>query len=146
MEPDEISWLYKVFKKVDIFSTLTVGEMSNLIDFMKKYNYKKGEKIVKQGDAGDAFYIIYRGKVKIVVKKGFFKTMEVGTLGSEQFFGEMSLLSDEPRTATVIAEEDTDCFVLFKGQFQHLVLRNPTFAAIMQSAREKRAFELRRKQ
>lgn len=145
MDQNEIGWLYRVFKKVDIFSTLTVGEMSNLIDFMKKYHYEKGKKIVKQGDPGDAFYIIYKGRVKILVKKGFFSKVEVGTLGPEQFFGEMALLKDEPRTASVVADEETDCFVLFKGQFQHLVSRNPTFANVVKSAQEKRSFELHQK-
>jgi len=68
----------------------------------------------------------------------------VSQLGPEQFFGEMSLLSDEPRSATVVAEEETDCFVLFKGQFQHLVSRNPTFANIVQTLRERRSFELKK--
>jgi len=64
MGPEEISWISRVFRKVDVFSTLTVGEMSNLIDFMKEYHFTKGQKVVKQGEKGDAFYIIYKGKAK----------------------------------------------------------------------------------
>ena len=145
MEPEEISWISKIFRKIDMFSTLTMAEMSDLIDSMSKHHFSKGEKIIKQGDKGDAFFIIYKGKAKALMKKGFFKTVELGELKSEQFFGEMALLSDEPRSATVIAEEDTDCFVLFKGQFQHLVEKNPTFEKVVKQLQEQRAFEMRRK-
>jgi len=146
MDPEEITWLAKVFRKTDMFASLTMAEMDDLIEFMSKYKYPKGEKIIKQGELGDSFFMIYKGKVKAVIKKGFFKTVELNELGPEQFFGEMSLLTDEPRSATITAVEDTECFVLFKGQFQLLRDKNPKFEKVVQMEREKRNFEIRRKQ
>ncbi len=137
MNPDEISWLSKVFRKIDIFSSLSMADVGDLIDHMQKRHYASGVKIVKQGDPGDAFFIIYKGSVS--VKKGLmvFKR-KVGTLGPAQFFGEMSLLSDEPRIATVTANEETDCFLLLKGHFEHLLKKNPSFAGMMKELSEKR--------
>ena len=146
MELEEISWISRIFRKIDMFSSLSMTEATDLIENMEKVHYVKGEKIIKQGDKGDSFFIVYKGKVKVSVKKGFFSTVNLGELGPEQFFGEMALLSDEPRSATVAAAEDTDCFVLFKGQFQHLLEKNPSFQNLVQRAREKRSFEIRRNQ
>ena len=145
MTPEEISWLSKVFRKIDVFSNLSFIEMSDLIEGMEKYHYKIGDKIIQQNEKGDAFYIIYKGKVKAEVKKGWFNVVDVGQLGPEQFFGEMALLTDEPRSATVIAIEETDCFVLFKGQFQHLMEKSSVFQSLVYHAQEKRLFEIRKK-
>ncbi len=86
-----------------MFSALTVEEMTEMIDHIKKIHYKPGATIVKQGKFGDSFFIIYKGKVKAVLKKGMFSTVDLGELGPEQFFGEMALILDQPRCATVEA-------------------------------------------
>ncbi len=145
MEPEEISWISRVFRKIDMFSTLSMSEAAELIDHMNKYHFKPGESIIKQGDKGDAFYILYKGKAKAMLKKGFFaKPVELGVIAPEQFFGEMALISDEPRTASVIADEETDCFILFKGEFQHIMSKNPTFEKMIKNLLEKRNFENKR--
>lgn len=145
METEEVLWLAKVFRKIELFSTLTMADLESLIAGMEKYHFAKGEKIIKQGESGDAFFIIYKGKVKVTRKKSLFSSVELGELGPESFFGEMALLTNEPRVATVIATEETDCFVLFRGQFQNLVEKNPTFQKLVKNLQEKRSFELQRK-
>ena len=143
--PEEITWIWNFFRKVDMFSALTISEMGELIDSIKKIRYKKGDTIVKQGRTGDSFFIIHRGKVKAVLRKGVFKSIELGELGAEQFFGEMALLLDQPRSATITALEDTDCFVLLKSEFQTLVRQNPLFSKIVHDASEQRSFEINQK-
>jgi CRP-like cAMP-binding protein len=141
MQTEEISWLCAVFRKIDMFSSLTVAEVTDLIDHMEKYSFSKGSKIVRQGDKGDSFFIIYKGKVRALVKKGFFSSTQVGELGPEQFFGEMALLSNEPRSATVVAVDDTECFMLLRGDFEQLVRKNPAFSRLVQRASQKRSFD-----
>src|SRR5581483_5724037 len=109
MQTEEISWLCGVFRTIELFTSLTVAEVSELIERMEKYQYEKGRKIVRQGEKGESFFIIYKGKVKALIKKGLFGSMQVGELGPGQFFGEMALLSKEPRSATIQAAEDTQC-------------------------------------
>ena len=125
-----------------MFSALTISEMGEMIDHIKKIHYQKGDTIVRQGKLGDSFFIIYRGRVQAVLKKNFFKSIELGELGPEQFFGEMALLMDQPRSATILALEDTDCFVLLKSEFQNLVQKNPFFSKIVRDASEQRSFEI----
>lgn len=141
----DISWISKVFRKIDMFSTLSITDMGNLIENMEKIPFAKGKKIIKQGDKGDSFFIVYKGKVKASVRKGLFSSAVLGELGPEQFFGEMALLTEEPRSATIEAIEDSECFVLFKSYFQDLVAKNPTFAKMVQGLREKRAFQIKQK-
>lgn len=66
-----------------------------------------GEKIVREGDSGDEMYIILQGKVSIEVGD-----IIVGEMGSGDFFGEMSLIDNAPRSATVTAQETTLLFAI----------------------------------
>lgn len=141
MNAEEISWISKIFRKIDMFSSLSMADMGDLIDHMERKHYFKGEKIVKQGARGDSFFIIFKGKVKAAKKTAFIFNKTLAFLESEQFFGEMALLTDEPRSATITAMEDTDCFVLFKGHFENILKKNPSFAQLVRTLSEKRRSE-----
>jgi CRP-like cAMP-binding protein len=138
----EITWIWNFFRRVDMFSALTVSEMGEMIDQIKKIHYGRGETIVRQGKVGDSFFIIYKGKVKAAVRKGIFNNVDLGDLNPGEFFGEMALVLDQPRSATVTAVEETDCFVVLKGEFQRLVQKNPVFSKIVNDSTEERAFEI----
>lgn len=142
MEEKELAWLTAVFLKVAVFSTLPPAEKNKLINSMQKRHYAKGDRIVNQGEDGDTFFIIYRGKVNVLVNRFPFRKVQAGTLGPEDFFGEMSLLRNEKRKATVTAEEDTTCFLLSKREFDHMVARDSAFADLVKDARDKRSQEL----
>ncbi len=142
MEEKERVWLAAVFAKVYVFSGLPQTEKDFLIGSMQKRNYAKGDCIVNQGDEGTSFFIIYRGKVNVLVKKFPFRKVQVGTLVPEDFFGEMSLLRNEKRKATVEAAEDTSCFLLSKQEFNHMISRDSSFADLVKDARDKRSQEL----
>lgn len=139
---EEAAWLCRVFRKIELFSNLTVADIGQVVDHMVKCPFPKGARVVKQGDKGDSFFIIHKGAVRVSHKKGLFSSSDLGMLGPEQFFGEMSLLHGDPRSATITAEQDTECFTLFKGDFEHLVKHNPAFAKLMQAVSDKRKFEM----
>ena len=88
---------------------------------------QKGYEIIKQGDPGDAFYLIASGKVSVWVKKSFSKK-RWQTLGADEFFGEMALISNEPRSATVLADEVTELFILQRYDFDKILMKNPVIA------------------
>lgn len=92
----------------------------------------------------DCFYIIYKGAVKIIKKKMMIRKVNVSILRSGDFFGELALLTYKPRTASVVALENTICFVLFKATFQQLIKKNGAFKAKLQNTAFKRALELRK--
>lgn len=89
--------------------------------------YKKGQFIVKEGELGKEMFIIQSGSVEVIREDGdnkiIFNTLERG-----DFFGEMALLEQAPRSATVVAREDTQLMVLNIGNFLTKIRRDPTFA------------------
>ena len=92
-----------------------------VMDKMRNISFKTGERLIAEGDAGGAMYIIQRGRVR-VTRGG----QLLAELTDNNFFGEISLLTDEPRTATVTALEDTQCWVLSRGDFR-LLADDPAF-------------------
>ena len=85
--------------------------------------YSPDTTIFKEGDEGHCMYAIKRGKVAILVDG---KT--VGTLGEDEVFGEMALLEQKTRTATVVTLEETGLVEIDEAQFYILVRQNPHFA------------------
>ena len=143
MATQDTDWILNVVQHIDMFSTLTLSEINGVISQMRRYRYKAGRTIVRQGAPGDSFFVIYKGRVEVLNKKSLFKTVKVGELGQGELFGEVSLLRDQPRSATIHALEDTDCFVLFKTDFQKMVRLNPDFASAVKTTSEQRSFELK---
>jgi MinD-like ATPase involved in chromosome partitioning or flagellar assembly len=88
---------------------------------LEEVSVEEGEIIVKQGEKGDALYIIKKGKV-VVLKDG----VEVAKLEEGAFFGEMALIEQKPRTADVKALEPTELFKLSQEGFNFIIKSNPT--------------------
>lgn len=92
-----------------------------------------GEKIIREGDAGDEMYIILQGKVVIEVG-----SIVVGELGSGDFFGEMSLIDKEPRSATVTASQTSLLFVINEANFERVISWEPEIAVRIMKSLSKR--------
>jgi CRP-like cAMP-binding protein len=90
--------------------------------------YATGEVPVRQGEAGDSFYIIKSGRVDVVVEKSMLETAVVATLGPGNFFGEMSLLTGAVRTATIHVKEDAEFIVIDKESFKTTLVNNASIA------------------
>jgi len=122
-----------VLRHTYFFQSLKMHELDELIGGLRMIRVQKGYEIIKQGDPGDAFYLIASGRVSITVKKGF-RTGKVAELGVDDFFGEMALISNEPRSATVTAEEVTELFVLQRKDFDQILMKNPAIAQEIRKA------------
>ena len=92
-----------------------------LMEKMRNISFRAGEQLMTEGAEGGAMYIIQRGRVQ-VTRGG----KVLAELGDNNFFGEISLLTDEPRTATVTALADTQCWVLARADFR-LLADDPAF-------------------
>jgi putative ABC transport system ATP-binding protein len=103
-------------RAVDLFRTLTPIQLTNVAEKMEKRHYAVGETIIREGEAGEEFFLISDGEVDVVRSDH-----EVARLGRGDFFGEVALISGEPRNATVLATEPIDTFVLGKSDFQSAV-------------------------
>jgi len=104
---------------VPLFRGLGSDELTAIARLCKKMEFKEGESIVKEGDAGLGFYVIVKGSAAVR-----HKNRTVAQLGRGSFFGEMALLDSRPRSADVIASEPTTCMVLLRWNFWSLVSKN----------------------
>jgi len=131
------SRLRHVLQNTYFFQSLKMNELDELIGHLRMIRVQKGYEIIKQGDPGDAFYLIASGKVSVWLKKGF-KRGKVAELLADDFFGEMALISNEPRSATIIAEDVTELFILQKYDFDKILMKNPAIAQELKRAYQER--------
>jgi small-conductance mechanosensitive channel/CRP-like cAMP-binding protein len=125
--------------KVELFAPLDDQELTNIAKALNVAPFARGEVITTQGKEGHWLYLVIDGEVSIRVSKGNHET-EVARVGEGSFFGEMSLMTGEPRSATVVAVTDVECYRLDKPVFQELVKRRPEVAAeIAEKLAERRA-------
>lgn len=126
----------EIFKKIEFFKDLTEQEIKELFPRTKSRVYGKNEKIFTEGDEGDSFFVIYKGKVSIIINGD-----KVATLKKGEFFGEMSLFTGKQRSATAIAEEDLELLVLDKAGFSEIIMNNENIIHKISEAISRREFE-----
>jgi CRP-like cAMP-binding protein len=114
----------ELIKKIDFFSGLDDKILNKISDACIARQFTKGETIVRQGEMGLGLYIISRGRVKVDREQGGVRT-QVAELGPEQFFGDMALLDNKPRSATVTGIEDAECLLLTRDSFVKLMNKYP---------------------
>mmetsp|Transcript_25347 Transcript_25347/g.40002 ORF Transcript_25347/g.40002 Transcript_25347/m.40002 type:complete len:632 (-) Transcript_25347:623-2518(-) len=112
---------YRILQSVPLLSHLTAPQLDKCVDAMRVEIFQDGEKIVRQGEEGDKFYIINSGEVRVeaLTKRG--ERKEFGRMGKQEYFGEQSLLKKEPRSADVVAVGEVACFVLQRSDFEDLL-------------------------
>lgn len=136
----ELGVLARMMRNVKFFSPLTVGQLDAILPHVMLCSYAAGEKVFGQGEAGDAFYIVYQGEVEVRLKRLLFLTKAVAALGPGQFFGETALISNEPRNASVVCVRPTSLFTLLNTDFAFVLRENPAAAAEMKSIAAQRKF------
>jgi small-conductance mechanosensitive channel/CRP-like cAMP-binding protein len=117
---------------IDLFRPLSDEELRAAVGRFRPLHYSGGERIIEEGAPGDSFFLIDSGEVQVSKRMGGFPR-ELARLMEGQFFGEMALLTGEPRAATVVAASDVDLFVLDKSGFQDIIAANPEIAVDMSS-------------
>jgi len=112
---------YRVLKSVPLLSELEHEMYDELVDELEIEDFEKGEYIIREGEIGHKFYIIREGAVDVekASADGSVKT-KVVTLHSGQYFGEVALLNDEKRGASVVAASDMSAFTLDRDTFEKL--------------------------
>ena len=123
LEPIRSTVPADAFGRVALFSSLSDGERAALLAVAKPVRYAAGEAIVRQGEAGMSLFVVVRGEASVTLAA---TEGEVARLRSGDLFGEMSLLTGEPRTATVSAVDDCDLVEIDAEGFRAVVMSNPS--------------------
>ena len=104
-------------KRVPLLDGLSSKQLGQIERRFVSRSYKTGEYIVKQGEGGEGLFVVVSGAAEAVRERADGSTAVVNTFGSTDFFGELALLHDGTRTASVVATADTECLVLARWDF-----------------------------
>jgi small-conductance mechanosensitive channel/CRP-like cAMP-binding protein len=124
-----------------LFGPLLPGDRESLAAVAVPRVYGSGQTIVREGDEGDSMFVVMRGKVRVTVGEA---GREVAAIGPAGYFGEMSLLTGDPRTATVAATEDCLLLEIGADDFRRLALAHPSVVEHISSAVAERRLGLER--
>ncbi len=114
-------------RKVRLFSELDDKALGQISNAAVEQRWEPGQEIVRQGDSGVGAFIIRSGKVEIVQEHAG-ATEKMRDLGPGQFFGEMALLDEFPRSATARALEPTTCLQITRWHFRGILESHPEIA------------------
>jgi len=114
-----------ILEKVPMFSTLTAGERKKIKLISFERSYKADEYLFKEGNPGSVMFIIKKGMISIERNTIKGELMHLASLTDGDFFGELALLDDSPRSASAQCIKDTDVVVLFRQDLFNLIDRNP---------------------
>jgi CRP/FNR family transcriptional regulator, cyclic AMP receptor protein len=128
----------EVLKRVRLFADLADDEMDQIAGLFKERDFKAGEVIIKEGSGGASFYVIEAGEATVTVGGDFRATLKTG-----DYFGEIALLDEGARMATVTAATYLDCWGLTLWEFRPLIEENGVIAwkMLQTLARELRQVE-----
>ena len=117
-----------ILKKVYLFEDLTSEELDRVLAIAQKETRKAEEVVFKEGDVGDKFYVILSGEVRVMKPITSLGNEALAILKPGDFFGEMALIDDSPRSASVVASADTTLLCITKKDFESLLFLNKDLA------------------
>jgi CRP/FNR family cyclic AMP-dependent transcriptional regulator len=123
----------EVLRNIPLFAKVTPAKLKLLEFTSERLEYPTGEVLFRQGDPGDAAYVILEGEAEIVVDTDH-GPVKVATLGKNDIVGEIAILCGVPRTATVVAHGDLEILRVSKEGFFHLVTQFPQVGVEVMSA------------
>ena len=116
-------------REIPLFSEMDEQEVAGIRAIMDERKFKAGKVIIREGDVGDLFYVITEGHAEVTIHDADGTEVVLHEVGPGDFFGELSMLTNEPRTARVRAVENLTTLVLERDEF-FAFLRTHTHAAI----------------
>jgi CRP/FNR family cyclic AMP-dependent transcriptional regulator len=117
-----------VLRTVPLFRQVPETDLAAFAQLVRERSHPRGSVILSQGDPGEALFLIRTGQVKVTVIAEDGREVILSVLGAGSFFGEMALVDDEPRSAHVIAMEDTTLFQLRREDFRTRLRASPDLA------------------
>lgn len=139
-ESPGVSALHTVLRKQPLFQCLGEAQRDTLFSRAKQYRFGRGEKLISQGDVGDSMFILLRGEAGVVVNQNG-QPNRVAILRAGDCFGEMSLLTGEKRSATVVAQTDCEVAAIEKASLAEILQSEPALLHQLSELLAKRHLE-----
>lgn len=136
--------MVQALSKIKILQVLPAEEVVHLVPHVKTQKYKAGEIIFRQGQTASKLYFIITGSVQ-VFRETESETKSIAELKDGDTFGEIALISDQPRTATVRALTDIEVCTIHKSEFEHLIRQSQELKDFSSTMVMKRLHEMEEK-
>ncbi|HWX24208.1 MAG TPA: Crp/Fnr family transcriptional regulator [Vicinamibacteria bacterium] len=114
----------ELLRTVPIFSELAEKDIESLTRLAGRRKFPKDTVVFFENEEGDTFFMILQGRIKVTILGDDGREVILSVLGPGDFFGEMALLDNEPRSATAIAVEDSELLSLHRNDFQNVLGEN----------------------
>ena len=118
--------IVEMLQKTPLWTGLTSQDLGLVAKYAEEQKFESGQKIVSKGEPGTGFYLLLEGAVE--VRSG---AQTLSKLGPGQFFGEMAIFDNQPRSADVVAIEPSRILILSANSFKTLLFANPKIALRM---------------
>jgi len=137
--------LTAMVRRMPLFAEFSPADQAALIRAFETRSFADGELIIRQGDRGDEFFIIESGRVEITVASDGGEEKKVAEIGQGEYFGEIALVEDRPRSASVRAMGAVSVAVLARGDFERLVKAKMSAAGRLEQTGSRRLIDTRHK-
>jgi CRP-like cAMP-binding protein len=117
-----------LLKGIELFESLSVGELAAIASVVEEIDYPVGDIIIKEGDAGDTLFLMVRGEVSVIKGLGEINEIEIDRMADGEYFGEMALFEDTVRSVSIRTEKPSAFMVLHKQEFKEIVREYPQIA------------------
>jgi CRP-like cAMP-binding protein len=122
-----------------LFEVLSPEEKDAVIREMVLEEHEEGDIIITEGEQGSSLYVVVSGEVKVFTKGPRGESVALAALGEGDFFGEVSVLSGKPRTATITAAKRSDLLRLDREKLDAIIARHPRVRKVLEDFYKKRA-------
>ena len=121
----------EALKNAHMFAELKPSDLKHLAKLMAETQFAAGSVVIKEGDQTAGFFVVSSGKLEALHGGSAGHDQPLATYGPGDFFGEMALFEDSPRSATVRATEDSECLVMTRSDFMAELKNHPQIAVGM---------------
>ena len=118
----------EALRRVYLFQSLKNSELEQILSIARRWKFSDGQAVFQEGDEGDRFYLILSGEVRISKQVPGIGEEALAVLKPGDFFGEMALIDDAPRSADAIANRDTTLLGIERKEFESLLFLNKDLA------------------
>ena len=120
-----------VLKSVPLFASFSEPQVATLLKYVQHRSFPRHAYVMHAGEETDSVYVILAGRVKVVIADDQGREVILGFMGPQEFFGEMGILDDQPRSASVFTLEPCEMLRLSKAAFMSCLKENSEVAMLV---------------